>query len=53
MPPPAQEEPMRVMKKTPDDYIFGKMIGEGSFSTVYLAKEVASGREFASKWKFD
>lgn len=37
-------------KKSPDDYIFGKVIGEGSFSTVYLAKEVDTGREFASKY---
>lgn len=49
MSPPAQEDQVKIMKKTPDDYIFGKMIGEGSFSTVYLAKEVSSGREFAIK----
>lgn len=36
-------------KKTPNDFIFGKVIGEGSFSTVYLAKEVSSGKELAIK----
>ncbi|KAH9494910.1 3-phosphoinositide dependent protein kinase-1 [Bulinus truncatus] len=36
-------------KKTPNDFIFGKVIGEGSYSTVYLAKEVSTHREFAIK----
>lgn len=36
-------------KKSADDYFFGKVIGEGSFSTVYLAKETVSGTEYASK----
>ncbi|KAK3091128.1 hypothetical protein FSP39_017304 [Pinctada imbricata] len=36
-------------KKTPNDFIFGKVIGEGSFSSVYLAKEVESGIEYAIK----
>lgn len=36
-------------KKTPNDFIFGKVIGEGSFSTVYLAKEISSGKEMAVK----
>lgn len=37
------------VKKTPNDFIFGKVIGEGSYSTVYLAKEVATQKEFAIK----
>lgn len=37
------------VKKTPNDFIFGKVIGEGSYSTVYLAKEVETGTEFAIK----
>lgn len=37
------------VKKTPNDFIFGKVIGDGSYSTVYLAKEVSSGTEFAIK----
>lgn len=36
-------------KQTPKDYIFGKVIGEGSFSTVYLAKDVRHDKEFAIK----
>lgn len=36
-------------RNSPEDYIFGRVIGEGSFSTVYLAKEIESGREYASK----
>ncbi|XP_060581440.1 3-phosphoinositide-dependent protein kinase 1-like [Ruditapes philippinarum] len=39
----------RPIKKTPNDFVFGKVIGEGSFSTVYLAKEISSGTEFAIK----
>lgn len=36
-------------KKSPNDYIFGKYIGEGSFSNVYLAVDVNTRREYASK----
>ncbi|CRL04421.1 CLUMA_CG017507, isoform A [Clunio marinus] len=36
-------------RKSPEDFQFGRVIGEGSFSTVYLAKEVESGKEFAIK----
>ncbi|XP_039963963.1 3-phosphoinositide-dependent protein kinase 1 isoform X1 [Bactrocera tryoni] len=36
-------------KKSPNDYIFGKYIGEGSFSNVYLAVDVNSKREYAIK----
>lgn len=39
----------KATKKTPNDFIFGKVIGEGSYSTVYLAKEIESGNEFAVK----
>lgn len=35
-------------KKSPSDFEFGKIIGEGSYSTVVLAREKKSGREFAS-----
>lgn len=36
-------------KKTANDFIFGKYIGEGSFSTVYLAREINTHREYASE----
>ncbi|XP_066139667.1 3-phosphoinositide-dependent protein kinase 1 isoform X1 [Euwallacea fornicatus] len=46
MTPPQEQE---IRKKTPSDFIFGKVIGEGSFSTVYLAKDVQTNKEFAIK----
>ncbi|KAF4518314.1 hypothetical protein B566_EDAN009102 [Ephemera danica] len=36
-------------KRTPKDFIFGKVIGEGSFSMVYLAKDIHSHKEYAIK----
>jgi len=36
-------------KRSHRDYIFGKVIGEGSFSTVYLAKDIHTGKECAIK----
>ncbi|XP_050391920.1 3-phosphoinositide-dependent protein kinase 1 [Patella vulgata] len=36
-------------KKTPNDFLFGRQLGEGSFSTVYLAKELETGKEYAIK----
>lgn len=45
MTPPAEE----IRKRSPSDYIFGRVLGEGSFSTVYLAKDVHTNREYASK----
>ncbi|KAJ8968076.1 hypothetical protein NQ317_010765 [Molorchus minor] len=38
-----------VRKRSASDYIFGKVLGEGSFSTVYLAKDVHSNKEYAIK----
>ncbi|GFO33213.1 3-phosphoinositide-dependent protein kinase 1 [Plakobranchus ocellatus] len=56
---PAESKPIKAstsaeagkprVKKSPNDFIFGKVIGEGSYSTVYLAKEVSSQKEFAIK----
>ncbi|XP_061196072.1 3-phosphoinositide-dependent protein kinase 1-like [Saccostrea echinata] len=42
-------ESKKNVKKTPNDFIFGKVIGEGSYSTVYLAKEVDNNTEYAIK----
>ncbi|KAL3876578.1 hypothetical protein ACJMK2_034412 [Sinanodonta woodiana] len=42
-------EAKKPSKKTPNDFLFGKVIGEGSYSTVYLAKEISTGKEFAIK----
>jgi hypothetical protein len=36
-------------KRTPKDFTFGRVIGEGSYSTVIYAKEVATDAEFAVK----
>ncbi|XP_064478988.1 3-phosphoinositide-dependent protein kinase 1-like [Ornithodoros turicata] len=36
-------------KLTPKDFIFGKLIGEGSYSMVYLAKEMRTNKEYAVK----
>ncbi|XP_071449994.1 3-phosphoinositide-dependent protein kinase 1 [Hetaerina americana] len=47
--PPPDRSPKTPAKRSPKDYIFGKVIGEGSFSTVYLAKYIHTGKEFAIK----
>ena len=39
-------------RATPEDFLFGKLIGEGSFSCVFLAKEIKTGREVAIKVSF-
>lgn len=44
-----EDERMRRTKRSPDDFIFGKIIGEGSFSTVYLAMDVRTRKEYALK----
>ena len=37
-------------KHTPENFMFGKLIGEGSFSTVFLVKEIGgTERELACK----
>ncbi|CAG9862073.1 unnamed protein product [Phyllotreta striolata] len=43
--PPAEE----TRRRSPSDYIFGKVLGEGSYSTVYLAKDVHTNKEHAIK----
>lgn len=41
----------RTAKRTANDYRFGKTIGEGSFSSVYIAQDIHTKREVASKWR--
>uniref|UniRef100_A0A2P2I227 3-phosphoinositide-dependent protein kinase 1 n=1 Tax=Hirondellea gigas TaxID=1518452 RepID=A0A2P2I227_9CRUS len=36
-------------KRCENDFIFGKLIGEGSFSSVYLAKDIQTQQEYAAK----
>ncbi|XP_076818786.1 3-phosphoinositide-dependent protein kinase 1-like [Clavelina lepadiformis] len=38
-----------IKKKRPEDFRFGPILGEGSYSTVKLACEISTGREFAMK----
>ncbi|XP_072273840.1 3-phosphoinositide-dependent protein kinase 1 isoform X2 [Pyxicephalus adspersus] len=45
----GQQQTQQPRKKRPQDFKFGKILGEGSFSTVVLAKEVTTGREYAIK----
>jgi 3-phosphoinositide dependent protein kinase-1 len=53
--PPAKTAPSasksleKPRKARPEEFIFGKLIGEGSYSCVFLAKEVSTQREFAIK----
>lgn len=55
-PPPLAVHPAsmaatgRPQKRSPDDFRFGKSIGEGSFSTVYLAEDIHTRKEYASKY---
>lgn len=46
--PRTAEKPER---RTVKDFRFGKRIGEGSFSTVYLVEDIHLRKEFASKFK--
>ncbi|KAM4698195.1 LOW QUALITY PROTEIN: 3-phosphoinositide-dependent protein kinase 1 [Rhinophrynus dorsalis] len=46
---PAQQATQQPRKKQPQDFKLGKILGEGSFSTVVLAKELSTGREYAIK----
>ncbi|CAL4060799.1 unnamed protein product, partial [Meganyctiphanes norvegica] len=36
-------------RRTADDFYFGKLIGEGSFSNVFLAKDIHTNQEYAVK----
>nr|XP_048722379.1 3-phosphoinositide-dependent protein kinase 1 isoform X5 [Caretta caretta] len=43
------QQPPQPRKKRREDFKFGKILGEGSFSTVVLARELATSREYAIK----
>nr|KAF6441813.1 3-phosphoinositide dependent protein kinase 1 [Rousettus aegyptiacus] len=43
------QPPPQPRKKRPEDFKFGKILGEGSFSTVVLARELATSREYATR----
>ncbi|XP_077490165.1 phosphoinositide-dependent kinase 1 isoform X3 [Amblyomma americanum] len=45
----GEEESKQPAKMSAKDFIFGKLIGEGSFSMVYLAKEIRTNKEYAIK----
>ncbi|KAK8730603.1 hypothetical protein OTU49_007832 [Cherax quadricarinatus] len=48
--PRAEKSSKGVGEKRSDlDFIFGKLIGEGSFSSVYLAKDIHTNQEYAVK----
>ncbi|GAB5583177.1 3-phosphoinositide-dependent protein kinase 1 isoform X1 [Prionailurus iriomotensis] len=46
------QPPPQPRKKRPEDFKFGKILGEGSFSTVVLARELATSREYAKLLKY-
>lgn len=46
---PINSQLNKPTKRTAKDYIFGKVIGDGCFSTVFLAKDIHTGKEYASK----
>ncbi|XP_059480964.1 3-phosphoinositide-dependent protein kinase 1 [Neocloeon triangulifer] len=45
----SSTSPQPANKRSAKDFIFGKVIGEGSFSTVYLAKDIHTHKELAIK----
>ncbi|XP_013190729.1 3-phosphoinositide-dependent protein kinase 1 isoform X1 [Amyelois transitella] len=46
---PAASQSLKPAKRTAKDYIFGKLIGDGMFSTVFRAKDIHTGKEYAIK----
>lgn len=46
---PASGHTQQPRKKRPEDFKFGKILGEGAFSTVVLAREQSTGKEYATK----
>ncbi|XP_078273909.1 3-phosphoinositide-dependent protein kinase 1-like isoform X1 [Rhinoraja longicauda] len=46
---PAPGHTQQPRKKRPEDFKFGKILGEGAFSTVVLAREQTTSKEYAIK----
>lgn len=46
-----EQQTQQPRRRSENDYHFGRNLGVGSFSSVYLARELESRKEFASKWK--
>ncbi len=46
---PGKSTSMERRRQSAEDFVFGRLIGEGSFSSVFLTREVSTGREFAVK----
>jgi 3-phosphoinositide dependent protein kinase-1 len=46
---PTRQKSAVPTRRTANDFRFGKAIGEGSFSTVYLTKDIHTNKEYASK----
>lgn len=46
---PVPSQSHKTTKRSAKDYIFGKLIGDGCYSTVFLAKDIHTGKEYASK----
>lgn len=47
---PTPSQSTKPTKRSAKDYIFGKLIGEGCYSTVFLAKDIHTGKEYASEY---
>lgn len=46
---PVPSQSHKTTKRSAKDYIFGKLIGDGCYSTVFLAKDIHTGKEYAIK----
>ncbi|XP_043860738.1 putative 3-phosphoinositide-dependent protein kinase 2 [Dromiciops gliroides] len=47
--PPPEEYRKYPWSKRPEDFIFGKVLSEGAYTTVVVAREMATSREYAMK----
>ncbi|KAM8999736.1 3-phosphoinositide-dependent protein kinase 1-like [Sarcophilus harrisii] len=47
--PGLEQHPAQPSGKRPEDFVFRKVVGEGSFSTVILARDLATSKDYAIK----